>query len=152
MCVFLCCFFSSRRRHTVCALVTGVQTSALPICGFKVLVCNKCTYRLFTNSIDEGLGRTITLDDAASERPAEVWLDPPLDIGPISPDQVNQVYGQDDAADRYDLLIIAEGYTNVRETFVDRNGNGVWDGVQHFDSNGNGLYEDRKSTRLNSSH
>src|SRR3546814_9521443 len=30
--VFLCCFFfSSRRRHTSCALVTGVQTCALPI-------------------------------------------------------------------------------------------------------------------------
>src|SRR3546814_10118460 len=32
--VFLICycfFFSSRRRHTICALVTGVQTCALPI-------------------------------------------------------------------------------------------------------------------------
>src|SRR3546814_3558417 len=30
----MCCifFFSSRRRHTECALVTGVQTCALPIC------------------------------------------------------------------------------------------------------------------------
>src|SRR3546814_3683523 len=26
-------FFSSRRRHTLCALVTGVQTFALPICS-----------------------------------------------------------------------------------------------------------------------
>src|SRR3546814_2722370 len=36
--VWVCClcfilFFSSRRRHTRCALVTGVQTCALPICG-----------------------------------------------------------------------------------------------------------------------
>src|SRR3546814_21178824 len=32
---FLSCdfFFSSRRRHTRCALVTGVQTCALPICN-----------------------------------------------------------------------------------------------------------------------
>src|SRR3546814_9302657 len=29
---FFCFFFSSRRRHTICALVTGVQTCALPIC------------------------------------------------------------------------------------------------------------------------
>src|SRR3546814_1761545 len=28
-------FFSSRRRHTRCALVTGVQTCALPICCHK---------------------------------------------------------------------------------------------------------------------
>src|SRR3546814_3266920 len=32
ICVF---FFSSRRRHTICALVTGVQTCALPICAFQ---------------------------------------------------------------------------------------------------------------------
>src|SRR3546814_6252044 len=31
MCSFLYFFFSSRRRHTRCALVTGVQTCALPI-------------------------------------------------------------------------------------------------------------------------
>src|SRR3546814_10571132 len=28
---FICFFFSSRRRHTRCALVTGLQTCALPI-------------------------------------------------------------------------------------------------------------------------
>src|SRR3546814_9837439 len=32
--LYVCCFcfFSSRRRHTRCALVTGVQTCSLPIC------------------------------------------------------------------------------------------------------------------------
>src|SRR3546814_2003305 len=30
-CVLFLFFFSSRRRHTRCALVTGVQTCALPI-------------------------------------------------------------------------------------------------------------------------
>src|SRR3546814_2345699 len=30
-------FFSSRRRHTRCALVTGVQTCALPILSFNKL-------------------------------------------------------------------------------------------------------------------
>src|SRR3546814_2190902 len=29
--IMFCFFFSSRRRHTRCALVTGVQTCALPI-------------------------------------------------------------------------------------------------------------------------
>src|SRR3546814_8564657 len=33
MCAFCACFFfSCERRHTICALVTGVQTCALPIC------------------------------------------------------------------------------------------------------------------------
>src|SRR3546814_7003449 len=31
----VCFFFSSRRRHTRCALVTGVQTCALPIYSVK---------------------------------------------------------------------------------------------------------------------
>src|SRR3546814_5772975 len=38
--LFLCSFlffFSSRRRHTRCALVTGVQTCALPICCLEQL-------------------------------------------------------------------------------------------------------------------
>src|SRR3546814_8580621 len=34
MCVFFF-LFSSRRRHTRCALVTGVQTCALPICNAR---------------------------------------------------------------------------------------------------------------------
>src|SRR3546814_11708165 len=36
--VFLlrCFFFTSRRRHTICALVTGVQTCALPISGLRI--------------------------------------------------------------------------------------------------------------------
>src|SRR3546814_6610853 len=38
---FGCCFFlffSSRRRHTMCALGTGVQTCALPISGLPLLI------------------------------------------------------------------------------------------------------------------
>src|SRR3546814_6461146 len=31
ICLVIIVFFSSRRRHTRCALVTGVQTCALPI-------------------------------------------------------------------------------------------------------------------------
>src|SRR3546814_2233891 len=36
MCLVVFFFFSSRRRHTRCALVTGVQTCALPICDVPV--------------------------------------------------------------------------------------------------------------------
>src|SRR3546814_6141457 len=35
---FLFFFFSSRRRHTRCALVTGVQTCALPISGLACIL------------------------------------------------------------------------------------------------------------------
>src|SRR3546814_8940801 len=38
-------FFSSRRRHTICALVTGVQTCALPICDRPGRVRRGCPRR-----------------------------------------------------------------------------------------------------------
>src|SRR3546814_5339544 len=39
LCICICFvvfFFSSRRRHTSCALVTGVQTCALPISSHRI--------------------------------------------------------------------------------------------------------------------
>src|SRR3546814_4869095 len=47
------CVFSSRRRHTSCALVTGVQTCALPICtatGTDVIDLAVCRERGITVS------------------------------------------------------------------------------------------------------
>src|SRR3546814_5764677 len=38
-------FFSSRRRHTRCALVTGVQTCALPICPTPFSFFKECSMR-----------------------------------------------------------------------------------------------------------
>src|SRR3546814_7130893 len=38
---FLLFFFSSRRRHTRCALVTGVQTCALPISAVLWAIANR---------------------------------------------------------------------------------------------------------------
>src|SRR3546814_2765460 len=37
-------FFSSRRRHTRCALVTGVQTCALPIYGMEECIDQIVSY------------------------------------------------------------------------------------------------------------
>src|SRR3546814_6755494 len=47
----ICClcfvlFFSCRRRHTSCALVTGVQTCALPICEYVAIFLNPRFQRL----------------------------------------------------------------------------------------------------------
>src|SRR3546814_4097719 len=55
-------FFSSRRRHTRCALVTGVQTCALPICPpvFQS-VSMQCNARPFrgSNGPDDAAVRAI---------------------------------------------------------------------------------------------
>src|SRR3546814_5309647 len=66
--MYACCFtdkiffFSSRRRHTRCALVTGVQTCALPI-----LMSSQQIEALKTGRIDIGFGR-IRRNDPAVER------------------------------------------------------------------------------------
>src|SRR3546814_18252129 len=39
-------FFSSRRRHTRCALVTGVQTCALPVSGYTDNAVRHCSREL----------------------------------------------------------------------------------------------------------
>src|SRR3546814_10740288 len=41
MCCAIVFFFSSRRRHTRCALVTGVQPCALPILNSGIYVCSR---------------------------------------------------------------------------------------------------------------
>src|SRR3546814_18397704 len=51
MCYISCFFFSSRRRHTRCALVTGVQTCALPICHYAITVTPDAANLKFTGKV-----------------------------------------------------------------------------------------------------
>src|SRR3546814_300401 len=53
-------FFSSRRRHTRCALVTGVQTCALPISGKSVTLQELCA------SLCGAGARVVVIDDGRS--------------------------------------------------------------------------------------
>src|SRR3546814_7901843 len=52
-------FFSSRRRHTRCALVTGVQTCALPIlaCALSLLGIDSLLLRLMMKASSAGKPR-----------------------------------------------------------------------------------------------
>src|SRR3546814_7761691 len=54
-------FFSSRRRHTRCALVTGVQTCALPIAGADAL------------DLDTLAGALLAAVEAADANEKEAW-------------------------------------------------------------------------------
>src|SRR3546814_5463754 len=72
-CVF---FFSSRRRHTRCALVTGVQTCALPI--YLPLV-HDAFERLAASTVEifgERAGERLTVKATAAF--ALFWLTPRL--------------------------------------------------------------------------
>src|SRR3546814_7886182 len=74
MSVLLLFFFSSRRRHTRCALVTGVQTCALPIClalarGLPLIGVSSFEVAAAAASPDERAGRRTlaVLDSKRSE-------------------------------------------------------------------------------------
>src|SRR3546814_5366894 len=56
-CYMFVFFFSSRRRHTICALVTGVQTCALPILAYFRAKQNPLLY-------NAGYMRDAAIDDA----------------------------------------------------------------------------------------
>src|SRR3546814_928184 len=75
LCVYLIdlfFFFSSRRRHTRCALVTGVQTCALPI--YRTVERHRGGDAAQAQGADEGGGLPVAVRDRstaafASERP-----------------------------------------------------------------------------------
>src|SRR3546814_13279764 len=55
--------FSSRRRHTRCALVTGVQTCALPICAYRPLELPAAQPAQFSKKISIELVGGLSGDD-----------------------------------------------------------------------------------------
>src|SRR3546814_8764779 len=59
-------FFSSRRRHTRCALVTGVQTCTLPICFVEI----RGATTMFVRTFERGVGLT---DSCGSAMAASVF-------------------------------------------------------------------------------
>src|SRR3546814_2423037 len=83
MCVRVLCFcifffFSSRRRHTRCALVTGVQTCALPI----FLAAPDIAARRLGLPVGQPTLRRITLGDDLG--PQDEHIDPRIEIGRAS--------------------------------------------------------------------
>src|SRR3546814_18161837 len=68
------CFFSSRRRHTCCALVTGVQTCALPIFRSRRRSCRRDRAGSRASSTNEGAcrRRSHSRREQVRERESEV--------------------------------------------------------------------------------
>src|SRR3546814_5672424 len=121
-------FFSSRRRHTRCALVTGVQTCALPILHFPTVddVDIATTFGTLTGDRDDKFARC-------------AWQ-PGLDGVPMLDRCPNRVIGRkaallDTTSDHVCVVL-----DPVESQFPDRQPPLR---LSHVD---------RKSTRLNSSH
>src|SRR3546814_10068064 len=56
------CFFSSRRRHTRCSLVTGVQTCAFPI-SVLLRICSPMAKLRLIHAVNEALHEEMERDD-----------------------------------------------------------------------------------------
>jgi hypothetical protein len=64
-----------------------------------------------------------------------------VDFNPIDYERrdAQLIYGTGDRSFR--VVFLAEGYSGLRESFTDTNGNGVWDGWLFLDANGDGLFQ-----------
>src|SRR3546814_10783136 len=135
MCV-VCFFFSSRRRHTRCALVTGVQTFALPICpgGLQLRGARSVgLLRFQTDNFDAGkrfgavvpdnaiLGAILALKDAEPGAPVVfVSKDINLRIKAAIAGIASEDYENDRALDDFSLLYT--GANPLPEDFWQRHG------------------------------
>src|SRR3546814_16311513 len=75
---FFVFFFSSRRRHTICALVTGVQTCALPIFVNKTDRPDARIAEVEAESHDLLLGLASDLVDDVPDLDVDALLDVPV--------------------------------------------------------------------------
>src|SRR3546814_7089635 len=127
-------FFSSRRRHTRCALVTGVQTCALPIYQIDPLV-EKIIRSFYDGNLRRAAGRNKvtgilrSYSELASEQRADTDL-----FGNAAPPT---------PADLYAAAIEHQHEADLLATAADA-------GAEAMPSENS--RRDRKSTRLNSSH
>jgi len=106
---------------------------------FSILLTPNGFVKFYTNAGSSNILRTERLGDVTANRNEDVILDAfPSFTDSGSP--LTQIYGVPDRYSRWNIVMIGDGYTGVNETFTDRNGNGIWDGVLYYDLDGNGVY------------
>src|SRR3546814_11429575 len=107
-CTLVYFFFSSRRRHTRCALVTGLQTCALPILFalYGPCICPALRSAIVGNPMSPP-------SPARKKRPAAAGLPADPEAGAIAADLVGLLHGNapiDDFAARLaDLEALPDG-------------------------------------------
>src|SRR3546814_6468344 len=126
---YCCWFFSSRRRHTRCALVTGVQTCALPIAveffENTAPIVRPTLSQTFTEALKERIRSQSSLSQVTNE--GDAIFEGRITGYSIAPAAVEA--GTDRAALNRLSITVNVKYTNTVKPEADR-----------------------QSTRLNSSH
>src|SRR3546814_4142337 len=160
-------FFSSRRRHTRCALVTGVQTCALPI-----YVSTLPVYRMLEWGVRQGVAGSVIgdTDELVALTLAYQMLNDltrSIDFALSNAERGTTAAGAADAANTSicQTRILTKGIEQLRDLREEvlrqraqmRQSYLAALGAANLSANYAGLMrqrdrEDRKSTRLNSSH
>ncbi len=107
---------------------------------FSILLTPNGFAKFYTNTSSNNILHTERFGDVTAGRNEDVRLDafPPFsDSG--SP--LTQLYGVSDRSSRWNIVMIGDGYTDITETYTDRNANGKWDGVLYYDINKNGVWD-----------
>ncbi len=121
----------------------ATQTAVLVSNGdgsFRLPLTPGGAVRFFAPDSGRLIRRVERLDAEVVDRSEDCVLEA-LDQAPDSGGVMTQIWGTGDPSERYNLVILGDGYTGVRESFTDSNGNGEWDGVLFVDLNGNGLWD-----------
>ena len=107
---------------------------------FSVFLTPNGFVKFYTNTRSNNILHTERFGNVTAGRNLDVVLDafPPFaDSGST----LTQIYGDPDRRSRWNIVTIGDGYTNIRETYTDLNGNGQWDGVLYYDLNKNGAWD-----------
>src|SRR3546814_1515253 len=91
--IWSCFFFSSRRRHTRCALVTGVQTCALPI--WKNMTTEQTPYQVLAEVLEHESLHLAQLIDLLKEERADLVAASSDRINHIAAEKLNRIQALD---------------------------------------------------------
>ncbi|NCT69075.1 MAG: hypothetical protein GXC76_15715 [Rhodanobacteraceae bacterium] len=73
-----------------------------------------------------------------SPLPSKVTIED-LDLRAVMDDGLLRLYGDGNRRNRFNILFLADGYTDTRESYTDLNGNGTWDGYVWHDLDRDGV-------------
>lgn len=107
---------------------------------FSILYTPGGFVKFFSDPGSRNILHTERIGAVTADRYEDVVLDafPPFeDTGT----PLTQMYGTPDRENRWNIVMIGDGYTGISESYTDVNGNGRWDGVLYYDLNQNGLWD-----------
>src|SRR3546814_10137478 len=104
-----CCFFSSRRRHTRCALVTGVQTCALPISEPEAEIDAEPIEA--DEAAEEAQPEPVEMPASWSKDDAELWASlPPETQAKLAERQIGRASCRDRVCQDGEISVVAVQY------------------------------------------